>query len=354
MTRIVHCPQCSVELTIPEEAGEKRLRCPKCAARFHPADGVKANLPEARKAIVPEKSPEPRVPKPVKVPPSSGLHTFTPSGSRSAEIPLMADLSSLDDLPVLKGSSSAMTDAAALFRDEPATPRRKPAAEARREARKCPSCGGAVLGGMSLCERCGLDLDTGQRHVVEDYLDEVEEPEIPEDMGTPISVLVIGVTTLCASLTMGVLSVISFEGLGRLCLTMTCLFGVVASIQFLKGRTAQALIVALLLGGAVDVVTLIVLPIVSAELEVAPHGKAGQQAEDVETMPSSSEAEGDADLDPTIEAAPLVKAIDTSKIVGGVILLFVDAFFLVWISTPTVQGYFRPKRSTSDSGQISI
>ena len=46
MTRTIHCPQCRVELTIPSEAGSKRLRCPKCSTRFYP-DGRMGSGPSS-------------------------------------------------------------------------------------------------------------------------------------------------------------------------------------------------------------------------------------------------------------------------------------------------------------------
>ncbi len=71
-----------------------------------------------------------------------------------------------EDLPPSfpsKGKGPAPADALALFQDEPKQNRKPKGAEARAKARRCPSCGGVVGIGMSLCNTCGLDLDTGKR-----------------------------------------------------------------------------------------------------------------------------------------------------------------------------------------------
>ncbi len=362
MARVVQCPECSVELTIPEEAGAKRLRCPKCSTRFHPEPPGGTKPPTAQRGSAAEKRPEPRPVSRVKVPPSSGAHDIPLLGGRSGEhprlpsgdLPVFAELSSLDDLPVSRVAPPVVTDAEALFRDDPAPVKKRPPAEARREARRCPSCGGFVLGGMSLCNRCGLDLDTGIRHKADDYLDDIAEPEITDQPGTPISVLLIGLTTLAGSVALGLLSVFSFEGIGRICLTLTCLFGVIAAVQFLQGRTYKALVVALLLGGAVNVVTMIVLPVVWAEYQATPDPNAELDAGITATSPESTNPEVDLSADPTEVTAPIARMIDMSRVATGVALLFADALLLVWISLPNVQEHFRDHRQRDEAGEISV
>ena len=62
-------------------------------------------------------------------------------------------------------------------------------AEARAQARRCSSCASIVPAGLSLCSRCGLDLDTGVRHApMEIYDDEMPvapraatPPSVPEE-----------------------------------------------------------------------------------------------------------------------------------------------------------------------------
>src|SRR2546429_591121 len=67
--------------------------------------------------------------------------------------------------------SRPVGDALALFQDSPkAAPRRLGAAEARAQARRCPTCGGVVPAGMSLCQTCGLDLETKTRVSLDDDL----------------------------------------------------------------------------------------------------------------------------------------------------------------------------------------
>lgn len=171
--------------------------------------------------------------------------------------------------------------------------------------------------------------------------------------------LLIGVTTLFASLVLAFLSIISFGGLGLLCLSLTCLFGVVASIQFLRGQSVQGLVVALLLGGGVAIVTLIVMPIVVANSVAASSGKmALPPPEDAGSDGLSDAPEMEAAVHTDEEGAPIVSPIvakiDMTKVVWGVILVFADAFLLLMISTPPVQRYFHPRRTNTDTGVIKL
>ena len=71
-------------------------------------------------------------------------------------------------------------------------------------------------------------------------------------------------TTLVVSLALAVVSFVLVEPVvGKFSLALVCLFGVYASSQFLRGRSFKLLLIALCLGGAVDIVALIALPIYS-------------------------------------------------------------------------------------------
>ena len=74
-------------------------------------------------------------------------------------------------------------DAGALFRER-SEPRNEAAGDARSHARTCPNCRGVIPAGMSLCDACGFDIETGRISTTLDVLpEEVETPSRPE-MGT--------------------------------------------------------------------------------------------------------------------------------------------------------------------------
>src|SRR5262249_14766857 len=88
-------------------------------------------------------------------------------------------------------------DALGLIQDSPRrTPRRQNAAEARSQSRRCPTCGTVVPSGMSLCSRCGLDLESGTRVSLEDDLG---PPPPPRTEGLPLPVTIIGGIALLGS-----------------------------------------------------------------------------------------------------------------------------------------------------------
>ena len=185
MTRTIHCPKCKVELTIPKEAGTKRLRCPKCAERFYPSQQASATIPASPSAPNKKSKPAPtsapdKSTKKSKVPPSSSQPP--PARANEPKPPTtLPELRDMIDIPLLGDDfphkSSGQADAAALFGDDPVPEKRKKsAAEAKRQARRCTTCGRVVLQGMSLCDNCGLDQDTGMRYEVA-VEEEDEEPE---------------------------------------------------------------------------------------------------------------------------------------------------------------------------------
>lgn len=364
MLRTIHCPSCSVELTIPEEAGSRRLKCPKCATRFVPTPLSPGETRSPASSIFAE---PPNVPRPsprAKVPPSSGLHNI--SGTRN-DTPLPkpdGDLRDLLEIPLLgddepsapKSKKPVVSDAEALFRDDPPPRAKRAPAETRRESRRCPECKDLVLGGMSLCESCGLDLDTGLHHEV-DVSDDNDDlvMTMPAADGPPVMVLVVGVICLLASAALGLISMLAFEGIGRICLALLCLFGVFASIEFLRGRNAKPLIVALLLGGAVNIVTMIILPIVVADASVATTPLAVDDTP-VASVPTeetdvSTEAETDHIKAPV---GHLVERIDTGKIILGTVLLFADAILLVCLSMPSVKRHFDRSGPVEDTGALIV
>jgi hypothetical protein len=183
---------------------------------------------------------------------------------------------------------------------------------------------------MSLCNRCGLDLDTGQRHVLEELF---EEPPTPKRAsGPPMGILVVGGLALAASLAAGVVA-IGFslqEGasqLGYLALAAVAFFGVYAAVQFLRGRSARLIVLTLLLGAAIDVVALIAMPIYAAnnpqQVEFGP----------ILALPGDEGA-------PQVEGVAQRFAQQWWKIKWGIGLLLFDAGALIYLTTPGVRRHF--------------
>lgn len=355
MTRTIYCPSCKVELTIPEEAGSRRLRCPKCATRFYPDGPPAGKSPSPASSFLATKAEPPSSPKAkADRSPSTKPKPKSQTPPRAVVAPPAADLRDLldiplvDDDPLRPSRPAGVADAASLFRDDPPADRRKKAvAEAKREARRCPSCGSVVLSGMSLCERCGLDLDTGQRYdVFEESLDVAPPPM--EIAGPPAMVLVIGVVALVAGLVLTVLSVFVLNGVGRLLLTPVCMFGAFAGLQFLRGKALKLMIVSLMLGGGVDLVALVILPIVVADEEAVTGPEVGPDVVDKPALapkPDPGNPDG-------VRVKPLTERIDGTKVGVGVGIFLMDAAMLIAISTPGVRSYFEKRRHSPDEGFI--
>jgi hypothetical protein len=358
MPRTIYCPKCRVELTIPEEAGSKRLRCPKCAERFFP-DGTKPSKKPTGPAAAsgPKKTGSPSASpnkKKVTVPPSSGQHSRPDSSvpkppTSLPELRDMIDIPLVDDNPFPSSRSNAAADVSALFGDDDSPKPRKRMAEAKREARRCTSCGTVVLQGMSLCENCGLDLDTGRRYeVVEETYDEA--PEMAIEAGPPAAVILIGILTLSISLFLLVLTFLQLSAPGPLLLGPVCLFGIFSAIQFLRGRSLKLLIMSLMLAGAVDLVVLVILPIVVAEEEpVAEAPESGD--EKVAKPPTAEQTDEAANLEHKVK--PLTEKIDNSKMTLGIIVFLAIGGLLLGVSLPGVKEYFEHHHYTYDS-QIPI
>ncbi len=236
MPRTIQCPQCGVVLNVPEAAAGRRLKCPKCATKFA-ADGG---------------PPPPR-------PSSSTLNTH---GMASSVTLPAAPLSELD-LPVAPGSlreqfdlpllgedppasrPAAEADPMALLRDDPPSRRKPMAAEARSQARRCPTCGGVVPRGMSLCSTCGLDLESGRRIDLTEELDAMPAPL--RRSAPPIGAWIVGGLSIFASVLFSIISLIQWQKgeTGYLFLLVVCLFGIYASVQFLRGKSLKLLVIAL-------------------------------------------------------------------------------------------------------------
>ena len=319
MTHTIQCPECGIVLNVPDSAAGKKLKCPKCATKFSAP-----KLGPAESAIA-EASPGSTMFPSRKGPASSGLDLPTRTGSSgSIELPTSAPkkaaksgdfdlptsplpLRETFDLPLLgeespkKAKSSpsqskapAAADALALFQDEPKSNRKVTGAEARSKARRCPSCGGVVGIGMSLCNTCGLDLDTGQRVVPLDVFDD-ELPEAPQSEIPSLGLLFVGGLSFMANLLLSVATVVAYtkgQGTGMLCLLVVWFFGIYASVQFLRRKAIRPLFLAHGLGVGIGVVYLIVLPIwevnVVAEATIINPGDTRRRTRSTPTIPTRS------------------------------------------------------------------
>jgi hypothetical protein len=254
-----------------------------------------------------------------------------------------ADLLMGEDTPRPPSNARKSADAASLFEEKAEPKRRVTAAEARKQTRRCPSCTTVVPAGMSLCSRCGLDLDTGKRDVVEHIFEEEAAPVVAHT-GPPIAITIIGGLTLMASVILGIIAVrslgISFstpEGLGGLCFAAICVFGIYASFEFLRGKTAKLLMIALALGAAMDIIMLIGMPVYQSIFDV--------NVEQVSASDAKKGAESD-EVDVRIEQPEkrLERSGGFTKIKWGIGILLVNAAVFVYLSTAGVRRHFEKPR----------
>jgi ribosomal protein L37AE/L43A len=330
MLRTIQCPGCGVVLNVPESAAGRRLKCPHCTHKFAaPADLAAGSSPT-----------------PARGPGSSGslnLPTSLGGASGTFELPISpGPLRDTLDLPLLsddpprsvprKGppaSGPTTADALALFQDEPKTARKPRGAEARATTRRCPSCGGVVGVGMSLCNTCGLDLDTGQRvapmEVFEDDMPAMTRPAVP-------SIGVVFVGSLCATgnLLLAVASLVAWKNgqEGAEFLLIVWLFGIFGSVQFLRRKTIRPLFISLSLAVGIGVVYLIALPIYNANITTGA-------APIVENGPGPGE-----DPDGS-RIRPITEQLDMNKISWGVFSLLAYAGLAVYLNSPAMHRDFK-------------
>jgi hypothetical protein len=303
-------------LKLPAGAEGRRLRCPQCATRFRPG-GSETELPS-------------RPPGRGEAGPSSTI-LATPASS-DADVPIVAStLRETFDLPLThldSGSARAPRagDAAALFHEEAPLVRRRAGASARSQPRRCPACGGNVPVGMSLCSSCGLDIETGQR--VEQEPIELDAPRRSSRAATaPLGVAMVGGGLVVVS---GILAFIALAQWmqGRpiaALLCAPCLFGVYASIQFLRGKTVRLLLIALSLGALVDLGGLIALPVYQANAELP-----------VVVPPANAEIDEAEVLIPS-----LIDRLDLRRITCGIIVLILYAAICLYLLSPGVRRFVR-------------
>jgi hypothetical protein len=331
MPQTITCPQCGAVLNLPDVPPGKRLRCPKCQARF--AAGAPGSAAGASTIGIAD---------------ANVSSTIIRPGILDGDLPTApGDLREMFDLPMMMGEAegpaasppTGAADAAALLR-EPAPAKRVGAAERRSQARRCPTCGSVVPAGMSLCSRCGLDLETGTRI---DFMEDLEPPSLPRrPTGPPLGVAIVGGLAAMAGAILGLVSVWLYAKTkdpskwGFLLLALLCAFAVHAAVALLRGKTAKLLIAALVLAAPVDVVALIVMPIYRAQVRQA---LLTDPEQDPEAIPPPAATAGDEEVEQQI--TPLTRQLDPNTLIWGIALLLIDAGALVYLFSPQVRRYVR-------------
>jgi hypothetical protein len=223
----------------------------------------------------------------------------------------------------------ATADVGGLFVDSAPAKRKPSAAEARAAARRCIQCGGVVPKGMSICVSCGTDQETGMRVGLDDDL---APPPPPPAHGPPIHVATIGGLCGTASLIFLLAAIVqstrseSVLGLpGWLALAMVPAFAIYASIEFVRGRSARLLLIALTLGVIVDVLALIAWPIVAVVTQ--------DQDQIVSVIRPHAED------DTNTEIKPMEDRLDTRKIMVGIGLIVLYAVVSLYLISPPVKRY---------------
>ena len=336
--RIVRCPHCSIELNLPASALGRRLKCPKCEQKFTAPDATSsANIPAARSGGSSSYLPTREG--------SSGSQDLPTLGGHSSgdfELPTsLAPLRETFDLPLLdevapagrpKAPAAAPAgDAMALFQDEPKTKRKLRGAEARSQARRCSSCSSIVPAGMSLCSRCGLDLDTGQRVApLEIYEDEA--PALRRQETPPIGVLLVGSLCLLGFLLLAMVSLVHWTkgAQGAQFLLVIWLFGLYGGVQFLRRKSIRPVFVALSLAIGVGSIYLIALPIYFANMP--PEALSGEEGM---LNPMATADDFDA---PRIKS--IAETLDMNRITWGIGSLLSYAAVAVYLNSPSLRRQF--------------
>ena len=219
MPSTTQCNQCGIVLNVPDQVLGKALKCPRCGARFGTGAAGSAEssiLLQSAQSSSSQGDPGSRPASSAEaLPIVSGevREVYDPrflnevgGGARAAtrSAPVATE-------PV--SASKPVADAHALFDDGPKQSARRPSAAEAVEGPACPTCGGVVPVGMSLCSTCGLDLETGTRVSLEDDL----VPPAPRKPPLSLTVSIIGSISLLGSVIFSIatasLWVRGFEGL---------------------------------------------------------------------------------------------------------------------------------------------
>ncbi|OJW19827.1 MAG: hypothetical protein BGO49_14000 [Planctomycetales bacterium 71-10] len=334
MPRTIRCEQCQAMLNLPDQVpAGKKLKCPKCAHRFTVTE-KDANSASTRPGELDAANASTyyEIPK-AAIPNLDDLPSPRAEGDlrEAFDLPLLAS----DAEKSVGGAPAVVSDAGALFRDEPRRKRKPTGAEARMHARRCSRCGGVVPQGMSICQSCGTDQDSGMMVGLDDDL---TPPPPPRPTGIPLHIAIPG---MFCGLAGGVLAILSLvqsarveDGVyryGWLMLGVVAGYGVYGAVQFLRGKSVKVLILALTLGAIVNVIALIGLPIFEANFA---------DSADVVVRNTSAAEDPDAGELSDYEYKPLVDRLDQQRIQLGVAFLVGYALFAAYLNSPPVKKYF--------------
>ena len=343
MPRTILCKKCKTLLNLPANAAPgKRMKCPKCTHRFAVTEedaSSESTLPGSFDAD------------------SLTSRDFgkKPPSHDNLPIPQQPgrDLRDMFDLPLgtaasiersaVSGAKPEVSDAEALFKEEPPARARKPTgAEARARARRCSGCGGVVPAGMSICVSCGLDQETGIRAGLDDDL---SPPPPPPSTGPPLHIAITGFLAGLAGVVLLILALIqSVRGeagvtqYGWLCLALVSGFGIYGAVQFFIGRSVKYLMLALTLGVFVDIASLIALPILQANFA----------AREEVISQVTTKGEPESLDDENVQIKPIAERIDQQKITLGLTIIFLYALISIYLMSPPVKRYFVRKAAFSN------
>lgn len=329
MPQTTQCHQCGVILNLPPAIKSgKRLKCPRCGTRFTITEA------DANSAST--------MPGPADAAATSAFEIQKRSSGRPEDLPPNlgeGDLREAFNLPLVSGSARDMerhagdpgtqtADVAGLFEDRPAR-RKQTAAEARSQGRRCITCGAGVPKGMSICGTCGTDQETGLRVGL---ADDLAPPPPAAPTGPPIHVAIVGGLCISGSLILLILAIIqstktdsSIQLLSWLSLGLVSGYGIYSSVQFIRGKSAKQLIVALTLGVIVDVMSLIALPLFQPFLE---------DQENIVSMITPDHPD-----DAGVGIRPFEERIDLKRIMFGIGLILIYAVFSIYLISPPVKKF---------------
>ena len=334
MPRTITCEHCQAVLNLPDQVpAGKRLKCPKCQHRFT------VTVKDANSASTRPGEADAANTSTYELPPSLPPLVDDLPAPRAE-----GDLREAFDLPLLASeaersiggtSKAAVSDAAALFQDQPRRRRKPVGAEARAHARVCTRCQARVPQGMSICPACGTDQDTGMYVGLDDDL---APPPPRAQSGIPLIIAIPGILCGVAGIILTILALVQSVKVpagvyqyGWLMLGVVAGYGVYGAVQFLRGKSAKVLLLAMTLGVIVDVVALIALPIFEANFADQPG---------VVTQSTVNTDDPEAFELSAYEYKPLVDRLDQDRIKYGVAFMIAYALFAVYLNSPPVRKFF--------------
>jgi hypothetical protein len=161
--------------------------------------------------------------------------------------------------------------------------------------------------------------------------DDLAPPRPRLSEGPPLHISIIGTFCAATAVILLILAVIQsvneksrLEYLCWISLALVSGFGIYAAVEFIRGKSVKLLMLALALGVVVDVMTLIALPLIQANL-----------ADDMVDQNATSTEIDDA----PVRIKPLEDRLDARRIQAGVGVLLVYAILSLYLMSPPVKKY---------------